>query len=180
MPFNLQEFRSNLVGSGSRPNLFQVELQFPASAVDADAARLVTFMAEAASLPVDFIGVIPVHYFGRQLKYPGDRRFQPWAIQVINDENFTIRNAFERWLNSLNMHVANMRSPAAAVPIGYCVDAVVKQYAKIGGDPIKEYTMTGAWPSDVSDISLAWELQDTLEKFMITFQYQWWTSNTTT
>jgi len=180
MPFNLTEFRSNLVGSGTRPNLFQIELQFPPAAIDNEAARLVTFLAEASSLPADYVGVIPVAYFGRELKYPGDRRFEPWYIQVINDENFKIRDAFERWMNTLNQHVANLRSPAAAIPRGYCVDAVVKQYAKIGGEPIKEYTMTGAWPSNVSSIDLAWESVDTLERFMVTFQYQWWTSNTTT
>lgn len=180
MPFNLAEFIANLQGSGARPNLFQVELTFPASAPDANASKKITFLAEAASIPHDHLGVITAYYFGRELKYPGDRRFEPWSIQIINDEDFLVKKAFERWMNSLNMHEGNLRSPAAATPVGYQADAVVKQYSKIGGEPVAEYKMLGCWPSDLTQIELAWESVDSLEKFQVTLQYQYWTNSVTT
>lgn len=180
MPFDLFAFRAALDGSGARPNLFEVNLTFPTAAPDNEAGKLVTLLAEAASLPHDHLGTITAYYFGREFKYPGDRRFEPWTIQVINDENFKIRRAFQAWMNALNMHVANLRSPLAAIPRGYQVDVLVKQYAKIGGDPIAEYKLVGAYPSDISPIELAWESADQLEKFQVTLQYQWWEDSTTT
>jgi hypothetical protein len=180
MPFDLTNFTGELIGSGARPNLFQIELTFPPAATDGEAGRLLPFMAEAATLPGDHLGTISVFYFGRELKYPGDRRFQPWAFRIINDENFKIRKAFQKWMNALNMHVANLRSPIAGVPSGYKVNATIKQYAKVGGDPIHEYKLVNCWPSEVTPIEVSWESADTLEKFDVTIQYDWWTDVTTT
>ncbi len=39
---------------------------------------------------------------------------------------------------------------------------------------IAEYKLVGAWPSAVSAIDLAWDSNDTLETFDITWQYQYW------
>jgi hypothetical protein len=47
---------------------------------------------------------VPVQYFGRELKFAGNRTFSDWTITVINDEDFTVRNAFERWMNGLNSY----------------------------------------------------------------------------
>jgi hypothetical protein len=47
---------------------------------------------------------VPVQYFGRELKFAGNRTFADWTLNVINDEDFVVRNAFERWMNGLNSH----------------------------------------------------------------------------
>ena len=39
---------------------------------------------------------------------------------------------------------------------------------------IARYNLVGAWPSAVSAIDLAWDSNDTLETFDITWQYQYW------
>jgi T4-like virus tail tube protein gp19 len=181
MAFTVQDFRANLVGSGARPNLFDIQLTFPPAAADGNASRVLTLVARSASIPSSKLGTIILPYFGRQLKYPGDRTFDDWTITIINDENFTLRTQFEEWMNALNMHFANLRSPLAAIPRGYQVDALVKQYAKIGGPVIQQYKLVGAWPSAVSPIDLAWDPSDAVEEFQVTLQYQWWENvNSTT
>ena len=123
MAFNVNEFRSQMVGDGARPNLFEVSMPFPGFSQPGDAQRKLTFMCKTAQLPGSTIGVVPVQYFGRELKFAGNRTFTDWTITVINDEDFVIRNAFERWMNGINSHALNIRNPLAGTPGGYTVDA---------------------------------------------------------
>ena len=107
MAFNVQEIRSQLVGGGARPSLFQVTLQNP---VNAEADLKSTFMVQAAQIPASTMGIIEVPYFGRKVKIAGDRTFAEWTVTVINDEDFLIRNALEQWSNAINTHETNVRA----------------------------------------------------------------------
>jgi hypothetical protein len=180
MAFNVAEFRANMVGDGARPNLFQVSLVFPTFAGDSvGAGQKLTFMAKAAQLPGATLGTVPVYYFGRELKFVGNRSFADWTITVINDENFQIRRAFESWMNGINAHGDNVRTSTAASPADYSSDAVVNQYDKTG-NIIKSYKFVGAFPVDLSPIDLDWGSNDTIEEFTMTMAYQWWETDSTT
>lgn len=178
MAFTVQDFRSKLKYGGARQNLFEVVLPFPAVSGGAAQTQQFSFMCKAASLPGEEIGVIPVPYFGRQIKVPGDRTFPEWTVTVISDEDFKLRDVFEQWSNALNGHFNNLRNPAALEAPGYSVNATVIQYGKVG-DSIKEYDMIGVWPSSVSPQDLAWDANDQIEEFQVTLQYQWWEARTT-
>ena len=179
MAFNVAEFRSQMTGDGARPNLFSVSLTFP-SFVDGatDASRKSTFMAKAAQLPGSSMGQVPVYYFGREMKFVGNRTFADWTITIINDEDFVIRNAFERWMAGINSHGLNVRNPAALTPGGYTVDGEVTQFGK-KGDALKKYKFIGLFPSDITPIDVDWGSNDSIEEFTATFAYQWWEAETT-
>lgn len=176
MSFSPDTFRANFPGSGARSNLFQVSLAFPTFATDAgNASSKVQFLAKAASLPGSKLGVIQnINFGGRQIKYPGDRTFQDWKLTILNDEDFKIRAAFDSWMNAINSHVGNTRSPQAFNITDYQVDAYIKQYSKIGGSPIRQYRFVGVWPSDLEDIAVSFDDQDKVEEFGVTLTYQWW------
>lgn len=179
MAFNVTEFRSNMIGDGARPNLFQVTLTFPGIAANGQAAgQKATFMAKAAQLPGSTIGQVPVYYFGRELKFAGNRTFADWTLQIINDEDFTIRNAIESWMNAINSHSGNVRNANAKNPSSYTVDAEVTQYGKTG-DTLKKYKFVGLYPLDLAPIDLDWSSNDTIEEYAVTFAYQWWETDTT-
>ena len=110
-------------------------------------------------LPPAVVPVVPVTYFGRELKFLGNRTFADLTITVINDEDFVVRNAMERWMNGLNSHSLNVRNPAALAPLGYSVDAKVTQFGKTG---------------DLSPIDVDWGANDQIEEFTVTLAYQWW------
>jgi hypothetical protein len=180
MAFNVTEFRANMIGDGARPNLFQVTLSFPTVAQNGTAAaQKTTFMAKSAQLPGSTVGTVPLYYFGRELKFAGNRTFTDWTLQIINDEDFTIRNALESWMNAINSHAGNVRNPAAGSAAGYTVDAVVNQYGKTG-NIIKSYKFVGLFPLDLAPIDLDWGSNDTIEEYSATFAYQWWESAPTT
>jgi len=178
MAFNVNEFRSQLVGDGARPNLFEVSLPFPAFSTPGTAQAKTTFMCKTAQLPGSTLGVVPVQYFGRELKFVGNRTFADWTITIINDEDFVIRNAFERWMAGINSHGLNVRNPAALQSAGgYTVDGAVTQYGKTGSE-LKKYKFIGLFPSDVTPIDVDWGYNDTFEEFSVTLTYQWWESVT--
>lgn len=182
--FNIQEFRSQMTGDGARPNLFEVELNFPTFVSNSAFARQkASFMCRAAQLPGSTVNQVPVNYFGRELKFAGNRTFPEWTVTVINDEDFAIRKAVERWMNGLNSHTTNIRDPralrganAAGTAEGYQTDAYVTQYGKsdetTGG--LRVYRFIGVFPIDLSPIELDWGANDTIEEFAVTFAYQWW------
>ena len=176
MAFNVTEFRANMIGDGARPNLFQVTLAFPTVAQNGTAAsQKTTFMAKSAQLPGSTVGTVPLYYFGRELKFAGNRTFTDWSLQIINDEDFTVRNALESWMNAINSHAGNVRNAGASGPSGYTVDATVNQYGKTG-NIIKSYKFVGLFPLDLAPIDLDWGSNDTIEEYSATFAYQWWES----
>jgi len=166
MAFNINEMRSQLVYGGARQNLFQVRINNPAN----NSGDLKTpFMVQAAQIPESQLGVIPVFYFGRQMKLAGDRTFGDWTVTVLNDEDFLIRNAMEEWSNRINRLEGNVRDINR-----YKSNATVIQYAK-DGTPIREYRFDGIFPSVISPIELDWGNTDQIESFQVTFTYDYWT-----
>lgn len=171
---NIDNFKAKLIGGGARPNLFKVVCNFPGYA--GGDTELGSFLIKAAALPASVVSSIEVPYRGRKLKIAGDRTFEPWTITVINDTDFKLRNAFERWMNGLNAHKNNT---GLVNPSDYQTDITVQQLDK-EQNVIKSYTLRGAFPSNVSQIDLNFETNDQIEEFTVELQYQYWESDTTT
>lgn len=179
MPFDIGAFRSTLSLDGARPNLFEVSMTFPSVATNASGNGVdqqMTFFCRAAQLPGSTVNQVPLNYFGRELKFAGNRIFTEWTVTIINDEDFKLRNAFEVWMNGLNSHRGNLRNPAFESPTSYTTQASVIQYAKTG-EALKSYKFIGMFPMDISPIEVDWAANDTIEEYAVTFAYQWWESS---
>jgi len=176
--FSINSFIQNLTGDGARPDLFNIQLPFPSYVqFGGGASQLATFQAKAAQLPGTTIGMAPASYMGREIKLAGNRQYQDWTIQVYNDENFTIRSAFEQWANGINDPILNVRNTSAEVMDGgYAVDATVTQYGK-DGSQIAQYQLIGVWPLDISAIDLDWGNTNSLEEFTVTLAVQYFLSS---
>lgn len=174
---SVDEFKARLAGGGARPNLFQVTLNNPAGGLGVDIdADLTSFMCEATSLPASTIGTLIVPFRGRQLKLAGDRTFDVWTTTIINDVNFKLRNAFETWMNAIVNH-ADIGGVSQNLN-QYCADLTVTQFDR--DESIKKiYSFKDAWPSEVSTIDLSYATGEEIERFTVTWTYQYWTSNTT-
>lgn len=178
MAFSISEFKSQLTFGGARPTLFEVQITNP---VLGFADFKIPFMVRSAELPASTVGSIQVPYFGRIIKYAGDRTFGSWTVTIINDEDFAVRNAMESWSNSINTHITNFRS----LPESYKSQAQVVQYGK-GNNLLREYVFEGLFPTSIDAIPLAWGDTDTIESFNVTFEYDLWrtarsgTGNSTT
>jgi hypothetical protein len=180
MSFNSSEFRANLIGDGARPNLFQVTLAFPTLAgTGAAAGQQLQFLAKGAQLPGATIGTVPLYYFGREVKFAGNRTFADWTLNIIADESFTVRTAIEQWMNAINTHSTNLRTANAATPSSYAIDAKVDQFGKTG-NIISTYNFVGLFPIDLAPIELDWGTNDQIAEYSVTFAYQYWTNAVST
>lgn len=174
MVLGVDDFKSKLVGGGARPNLFKVTLNFPAFA--RGDVELTSFMCKGAQLPADIIEPIEIPFRGRRLKISGDRMFEPWVVTVLNDTNFKVRNALERWMNGINGHSSNTGLPN---PADYQADLFVEQLDR-DESVLKRYNFRGCFPSNLSAIDLNYEATGTIEEFTCEFQVQYWESPGTT
>jgi hypothetical protein len=170
------------VQNGVRPNLYLVDFAFP-SGVDIENAQAVDdlsgLLCKAAALPASNLGVIEVPFRGRTVKIAGDRTFDTWTATFINDRNFAIRGAMEKWMEAINRHEQN--SAGLVLPNstdGYLRDILVKQLERndsAGGATKTVYKLVGCFPTNISQIDLAYDSNDQIEDFTVEFQIQYWT-----
>jgi hypothetical protein len=165
---SLQEFKSNLLGGGARPNQYRAEITFPAIAQNGtEAGRRIQFLCASTTLPSSDLGVIPVFYRGRQVPLAGERTFAPWAVTILNDTDFVIRNAFESWQNAINDLQFNTGMTS---PLIYTSDMSIHQMGR-NGETLKSYKFVGAFPTEVSSIPLSFASNDQVEEFNVQFVY---------
>ena len=191
----ISQFKSKLVGGGVRPNLFEVQVNFPDNVdlgiqqdgggeFDGDRFR---FLCKAASLPASNVGNIDIPFRGRTLKVAGDRTVDTWTITVINDEDFIIRNHMEDWMNGISKLDNNT---GATNPQSYMTDANVVQLGHGAGLGIestgnttgtssvelRRYNFFDIFPTNVSTIDLSYDSTDTIEEYTVEFQVQYWSA----
>lgn len=186
----LSQFKSKLAGGGARPNLFEVSIPaFPAAVSEAwgsgDDGENGTFkfLCTAAQLPASNVAEVAVPFRGRSLKVAGDRTFDPWTVTVLNDEDFKLRTAFERWANELSK-----LDDATGVtnPTSYMTDAYVQQLGRgattfsqnnDGGESVilRTYKFFDIFPQTISAIELNYDSTNAVENFQVTFSVQYFT-----
>ena len=173
---NINDFKAKLAGGGARANQFKVVMPFPGYAQVGGEIEDLAFLCRAAAIPAMTIANIDVNFRGRAVKIAGDRTIPNWTITVLNDTNFKLRNAFERWQNGINNMTDN---EGLTNPVDYQVDAFVDHLDR-NGNTIKSYTLRGAFPTNIAEIPLNYDAVTDIEEFEVTFEYQYFETNTTT
>jgi hypothetical protein len=192
----ISDFKSKLTGGGARPNLFEVSIpSFPDAVKEfwggtGAEAEIFNFLCKSAALPASNITPIDIPFRGRTLKVAGDRTFDPWTVTIINDEDFRLRTAFEKWMNLINK-LEN--STGATNPNSYMVDAYVHQLGRgktknstdnYGNSainngnltPLRTYKFYQIFPTNVSQIDLSYDTADDIETYTVEFQILYWTA----
>jgi len=172
---NINDFKAVMQGGGARGNQFQVTMPFPGYSTVGGETRVMSFLCKATNLPGQTLGEIAVPFRGRQLYIAGDRTFETWTTTIMNDTDFLIRNAMERWMNGIN---ALSDNSGLENPSDYQVDCFVDQLDR-AGQTIKSYTFRGIYPQTIANIELAYDGNDAVEEFEVTYRYQYFESNTT-
>ena len=173
---NINDFKAKLAGGGARANQFKVTMPFPGYAQVGGEIEDLAFLCRATSIPAMEVANINIPFRGRAVKIAGDRTIGDWSVTVYNDTSFKLRNAFERWQNGINNMTDN---EGLTNPVDYQVDAFVDHLDR-NGNTIKSYTLRGLYPQNIAPIELTYDEQTAIEQFDVTFNYQYFESNTTT
>ena len=157
---------------GARANLFEIDIAFPTNAdIPTDANARARVLCKAAAVPGFTVGTIEVPYrAGRKIKIPGDRTFADWTVTIINDENQTLRRAFNAWVNLISN--GNYNSDKKSTVQDYYKD-ITCFHLKGDNSISRKYHLSDAFPTDVSAIDLSFDSTDTLSEFTVNFQYHY-------
>jgi hypothetical protein len=163
---------------GARPTLFTIQLSLPPSIVGlvgGGALRKLSISARASELPSSQLGNMPMAYMGRTINNPGDRTFSPWTIRAYCDEDFSVRDMFENWSNTINSRLGNIRNTADSNPLKVKANGTISQFSRVDDQtPIRTYTFQGCWPQMVDAIGTDWGAIDQVEEFGTTLLFDWW------
>ena len=212
---SIEDFKSNLANGGVRPTMFEVQIVFPKiltttftmgdftegniqNAFDdgtdrgegksspAELTEKSTFLVKAATLPGSQIGMIEVPFRGRRLKVSGDRTFSDWQTTIFNDSDYRLRNAIEKWAETIQYHnfaIGHNQIDSGITDAvngeesaGYMGTGFVRQLDRQGRQ-LKMYKFAGIWPVTIDDISLDFGINDTIEEYGVTWAVQYWHAN---
>ena len=173
---NINDFKARLSGGGARANQFKVTMPFPGYASVGGETSDLAFLCQGASLPGQTLASVGVPFRGRVLNLAGDRTFSPFTISVINNTDFKLYSAFERWFNGMNNMTDN---EGLTNPVDYQVDIFVDHLDR-NGVAIKKYTLRGAFPTSLDDIALSYSTNNAVEEFGCSLTYQYFETDTTT
>ena len=179
MAFNVDEFRSKaLKYGGAAPNLFEVSIKWPwaNSSLRGGDSR---YSCKTTFLPASISTSVTANYLGRVFKFAGERTYPQWTCTFLNDEDFKLRNALERWSDYISGHVKLGRTSQTGSnkgPLDYQSSAILTQFSK-NGNPLKKYTFNGLYPLTLTDIPVSWDTTNAIEEFTATFEYQYYTTN---
>ena len=174
---SIQQLKTALAGRGARANLFEINIAFPVlTSVDAELTSTkftdnTKILCKAAAVPGFTVGTIEVPFrAGRRIKIPGDRTFADWTVTIINDENQTLRRAFNAWVNLISK--GNYDSQSKSTISEYYQD-ITCSHLKADNTVSRKYELNDAFPTDVSAIDLSFDSTDTLSEFTVNFQYHY-------
>lgn len=166
--------------AGAKPNLYEVTINIggisgvnPSAFNGKEGPGSLVFQAKGAQLPESAVGEILVPYLGRQIKVPGDRIYQDWTVTVMCEEGMSLRREFDRWQAAINGHASNV--PVDDDIYQWTVvrpNATVKSLTRYGLES-HSYILYGIWPKEVAAIDLAYDNNDTLMEFAVTFAYSY-------
>ena len=182
MAFNntVQNFRDKF--KGTRSNRFIITPGTPPAGIvlpiggkpEVDDFKL---YAKATSYPGSAIGMIPVSYQGRVVKYSGERQFAEWSIQVYDSsvayDGVNLRKYFENWI-TLGDHPVTHKQQyniASSTPWQVAFDDIT---GTVGGGDVtykKTLFLHNCWPIDISAIDLNYEAADSFAEFTLTLAY---------
>ena len=165
----IDDFKANLIGGGARANQYRVTITPPPGIAIGLDVRRTSFLVTASNLPAQTLAEITIPFRGRSIYIAGDRTFDdPWTTTFMNDTDFMIRNAIERWSNGINDLAAGT---GVIAPADYQTDLFVEHLDR-DDTILKSYIFRNAWPTTISAIELTNEAADAIETFEVTWRYQ--------
>ena len=170
---SINSFMTNFDG-GARPNLYTFVMACPGLAALNPAFAQLQFFCRSTQLPSSILGEILVPYLGRQAKYPGDRTFEDFTITILNTQDMNLRRVFEFWNEQFNTFAGN--ATAFPNPRAIFGSAVVTQLNK-AYQPTRAYQFFDMFPRDVSSIDLAYDNNDGVSEFTVTFGYSYFVND---
>ena len=171
---SLSNFKSALQYGGARPSLFDMTIFSPLlTGVDLGS---MSFHCNVSAIPPLTVTPIEKQYFGRTVKIPGDIVYGDLTTTVMNAEDYSVRNAIEKWMDKMNGHVSNK---GFSNNTDWVTDLELIQYSK-DGESLMYYEFIDCWPQTLAEIPLSYDTASDIEQFDVTWAYNYYTTGDVT
>ncbi|QJT71417.1 tail tube protein [Vibrio phage vB_VcorM_GR28A] len=127
----------------------------------------VSLMAISTTLPPSTLGEVLIPWGGRELPLPGDRKFQPWTVTMINTTDDFAHALCENWSELINGTQSNVTTGDQTALL---LDQTL-QLLDENDNVVREYTLELAWPQEVGEVELDQQSQDSFGQFTLTLRY---------
>ena len=187
MASGIRDFRHNFFGT--RPNRFKISGSFPttvtASAASgntstppaSDITARFDIYCKATSLPGSSIGVIPVAWQGRIVKFSGERTYADWSIQIYDSSTpaQNLKQTFESWINLMNHREKHILDYSLTSDwVVYSGDVVNSVSSSPDSGHAQSHVLRHCFPIDISPIDMSYDMTDTFAEFTVTMAYDYW------
>lgn len=183
MPNSLSEFRNNFFGV--RQNRFMVNFTFPqgvATGLDLDGIQ--TVYCKATQSPPSAIGVIPVMWQGRPVKFSGERAYGDWSLVIYEaagrKTSHNIKAAFERWVNAMDERNNHEIAHNVVTNWDLYYDDIQANATKTGSpgqspaNYSKHIKLLNCFPTEISPVDLSYDSENSFIEFTVTMAFDYW------
>lgn len=183
MPANIVDFRNQF--KGTRNNRFKIVLTPPATGTPAKGASAVTIQSDltlygkATALPTASIGMIPVPWMGRVIKFSGERTFADWSVQLYDsgEAEGDVRRSMMNWLEAMNTartHDISYNYTGTAEIHWDDLAGTQSSNHNVQNGFKRKVKLNGVFPIDVGELQLSYDNVDQFSEFPVTFAYDFW------
>lgn len=172
MPNSLQELRDNF--RGYRSNRFKIKAQLP-PLLGESRDSTIEFYVKAAQVPGAAVGFVPLNYRGRNVKFPAERSFNDWGIQVYPsaDTNQDLRRIFVNWIQILNSGKHDIMNYELVSPQWEILFNDINGSQSIPNGYKNRVVIYNCFPIDISPMEMNNEVPDQFAEFTLTMAYDY-------
>jgi hypothetical protein len=180
MAFNIQSFADNVGRYGTAPvNRFEVRIPVPTAISNEfpDGSRIMSFRAEKVNIPGIVLDSFESRRYGvgPSIKTPtGVSRFNEISIDFIDTSTLDIKSFFYVWMNYIVDIAGAGPAPTflAAYKNEYSVPMEIRVYNSSNLTPIYTLEIVQAFPTSMTDSSMAWSRTNELFRTSVVFSYK--------
>lgn len=185
--FNIHAFRSKFeqYGGPARSNLFTVQLYKADKNSEIMPVRDLLFFCSTVTFPginLDIAENKPLG-IGNPIKHPTGIMSQDIPAIFMLDSNHAVLSFFHTWMQDIynyqasDLGASNRNNPNQAVyEIGYMSDyscnMSIKMYSANNPNGYYECYLEGVYPTEIGQVSMAWEMNDQYTTLPVTFAYE--------
>jgi hypothetical protein len=187
MAFNINDIISNVNAKNGlhRSAHFNVYITPPPAIASHKYGRDSTFFCEEAVLPgmhIDTTQVRPLGY-GVQEHRPNDYNTQHITLKFLLDNQGDVYDFFYKWMGNI-MNFGIDIHKATPSSLNYYESAYPKEYESVINiiaydtkiNIVHYVDLNQAFPINIGDVSVAWEMNDQISRVPVTFAYKTWSN----
>jgi hypothetical protein len=171
---SVDSFRQSF--KGYKANRFQVLGSIPSAVTEGIFFKDISFYVKAAQIPGANLGYVPLNYRGRIIKFPAERSFQDWGMQVYasSDASVDLRKLFTNWIAAINNEDHTIMNYELVAGEWHILYNDIKNATTESSPGYNDFvTIVNCFPIEISPMEFNQDVTDNFAEFTVTMAYDY-------